>query len=165
MDKNSCASHPHFLPELSNNQNAQQRTSDPLTKKEISPPVRRYIDHLIHHLSTITSLSVHPISLINLHQAKISQLPLLHSPPTSISSIHIINPINNINQQILNQNPITKNNQRKETQKQRTNRCTSEKSPATNHSPGSGRRFNSKPIRIPSSISPTSGVQWVRSCV
>ena len=81
-------------------------TSDALPTKEISAPFRRYINPLLLRLSIITPISVQPISPIILHQAIISQLPLLHSPPTSISPIRIINPNINLNHQIINQHPI-----------------------------------------------------------
>ena len=74
--------------------------SDPLTRNEISAPVRWYINPLLLRLSIITTISVQPVSPIIFQQANISHQPLLHSAATSISSIHIITPNNNINQQI-----------------------------------------------------------------
>ena len=76
--------------------NSTTTTNDALPTKEITAPVRRYINTILVRLPINTPISVQPISPITVHNANFIQIPLLPSPSTSISSIHIINPNNNV---------------------------------------------------------------------
>ena len=67
---------PPLPPQTYKQSKSTTATSDPLTRREISAPVRRYINPLLLRLSIITPISVQTISPIILHQANITQLPL-----------------------------------------------------------------------------------------